>query len=601
MGMRSVALPCASGGSGTATREPYQGQDGQRRPGRRNLGLVLAGALSMVLSQGALGADSASSEREAFDRSSSAGEAVTPSEFNGNLAKLPALAPYGGPRIDIDHRKRKKGARKGGYRPWKGTLPAVPKVDPLLKAARERRAGGGSAGMAGSFDTPKRNFQGQSNDEVSNPDTVGDIGRRYYIQMVNAAGGSTFKIFTKKGKTKVKSLLLGTLAEPDSRCRTGAGDPIVLYDQAAKRWLMSEIAAPVEGEANVLCVYISKKRNPVKGGWWAYQFETPGFPDYPHYGAWPDAYYVGVNEAGSADGEIAAAYAMDRANMLRGMPATMQRFGTEQLPGFSGFNELTPADVDGKKAPPAGAPAYFVRHVDDEFHFNKNTSKDYLEIYTLALDLDDPGNSKFKRLQRLKIADFDSTICDDGAAQCIPQPNTGQGLDSLPEMTLWRVQYRNMSGVETLVGTFTVDANGEDHAGIRWFVLTKEAGKSKWSLAQQGTHAPDSASRWMGSIAMDGCGNLALGYSVSSDSIFPGIRYAGRLASDPEGTLPQGEHSIQEGEGSQGDGNNRWGDYTSMNVDPKNDRTFWYTNQFADEDGLWRTRIASFQFPKCKG
>jgi hypothetical protein len=328
--------------------------------------------------------------------------------------------------------------------------------------------------------------------------------------MINAPGGTTFKIWDKRGGVLVNETLLGTLAPPDSRCQIGTGDPIVLYDPFANRWLMSEIAARVDGQPDFLCVYISKSGNPVTGGWWTYAFQTPGFPDYPHYAVWPDAYYVGVNEETSLEGPVASAYALDRKKMLQGQPATSLRFTAPQLPGFLGFNELTPADFDGRTPPPTGAPGYFVRHVDDEFHFGANPPKDYLEIWAFHADFANPANATFTRLPNVPIADFDSTICDAGAFFCITQPGTSQLLDALREMTMWRVQYRKFGPIETLVGNFTVDATGQDQAGIRWFVLSK-IGRSPWLATHQGTYAPDAAHRWMGSIAMDGCGNLALG------------------------------------------------------------------------------------------
>jgi hypothetical protein len=165
---------------------------------------------------------------------------------------------------------------------------------------------------------------------------------------------------------------------------------------------------------------------------------------------------------------------------------------------------------------------------------------------------------------------------------------------------MWRLQYRNFGTHETLVGNFVTDVDGTDHGGIRWFELRK-TGAGPWTLFQEGTYAPDTAHRWMGSVAMDKDGNIALGYSVSSNTVFPSIRYAGRLASDPPGTLPQGEVSVIEGTFSQ-TGPTRWGDYSAMVVDPADDCTFWYTNEYvATVSGNWGTRIASFRFPSCAG
>lgn len=241
-----------------------------------------------------------------------------------------------------------------------------------------------------------------------------------------------------------------------------------------------------------------------------------------------------------------------------------------------------------------------MRQVDDELHFNVVTSNDYLEVWAFHADFATPANSTFEKLPVVPVADFDSDLCGVDIVGCILQPGTGTLLDPIREVVMWRVQYRNFAGAEKLVGNFVVDVNDfDDHAGIRWFELNKTV-PADWSLAQQGTHAPDAAGRWMGSIAMDGSRNIALGYSVSSESVFPGIRYAGRLASDAPGTLPQGENSIVAGLSSQTP-SIRWGDYSSMNVDPADDCTYWYTNEYiVRPGGLWATRIATFKYPGCR-
>lgn len=566
-------------------------------------------ALSMILSTAAFAQTPPASQGPYTKQGAEVGAPVVPGEFSGDLRNLPPPAPYSGPPIDVNPRPQVS-------KPPVSFPPPVPKPDPLLlspgssqqspdplqqsPSVLQQSPDSTSATASGrSFATPRKNFAGQGdNGDTSNPDTVGDVGPNHYIQMVNRAGsGAVFQIFDKSGNTLVGSTRLGSLAPLDSRCAApGSGDPIVLYDPLANRWLMSEIAGRIDGQPDFLCVYISKTSNPVSGGWWTYAFETPSFPDYPHYAVWPDAYYVGVNEAPNGT-PAAAAYALDRKKMLLGKPATSLRFQTDQLPAFAGFNELTPADLDGKTPPPAGAPGYFVRHVDDELHFNANTPKDYLEIWAFRADFANPANATFTRLPNVPVADFDSNICADNF-RCIHQPNTDQRLDALREMTLHRVVYRNFFGLETLVGNFTVHAIDPDQAGIRWFVLNK-IDRLNWVATQQGTYAPDAASRWMGSIAMDKCGNLALGYSVSSDTVYPSIRYTGRLLFDPLGTMPRGENSMVEG-GNSYTRFNRWGDYTSMNVDPGNDSTFWYTNQYIDPDGNWQTQIASFNFPSCR-
>ena len=186
------------------------------------------------------------------------------------------------------------------------------------------------------------------------------------------------------------------------------------------------------------------------------------------------------------------------------------------------------------------------------------------------------------------------------ARNCIPQPGTTNRLDAISDRLMHRLQYRNFGGYETLVSNHTVDVDGSDHAGIHWFELRKESFGADWALYQEGVYAPDSHQRWMGSLAMDHVGDIALGYSLSSSTVYPSVRYSGRLASDPLGSLPQGEKSIVEGGGSQ-TSSNRWGDYSMMGLDPQDDCTFWYTQEYVATSGsnTWRTRIGAFRFPSC--
>jgi hypothetical protein len=536
-------------------------------------------------------------------------EIVIPSEFNEDLRNLPTITPPPllDPPIEINPRQQHGGPTAIHsppapqidpllLAPYKGNLqpqamvratPPMPQIKSLLLAPSLQPQAIYSAPI--SFNRPLLNFQGQGYTGVAPPDTVGDVGPNHYIQMVNSLSGAKFKIYSKTGITLVKAKNLQDMAST-AACKTGQGDPIVLYDPLADRWLLSEMASKSVG--NHLCVYISKTSNPVSGGWWAYDFTTPNFPDYPHYAVQPDAYYVATNE------DSPAVYALDRIKMLQGLPvATLDynRHVAPKLPGF-GFQAFTPADLDGKTPPPVGAPGYFVRQVDDELHYGAHTPKtDYLEIWALHADFIHPANSSFKKLPNVSVVDFNSALCGAKTPDCIPQRATSQRLDPLREITMWRVQYRNFGGSEKLVGNFTVDVNSNNHAGIRWFVLNKTA-NSNWLAIQQGTHSPDAANRWMGSIAMDGCGNIALGYSVSSGRVFPSIRYAGRMLYDAPGQLPQGENSIMQGSYSQ-TAANRWGDYSSMNVDPSDDRTFWYTNEYVGRGGRWTTKIANFRFP----
>ena len=318
------------------------------------------------------------------------------------------------------------------------------------------------------------------------------------------------------------------------------------------------------------------------------RFTTPTFPDYPKYAVWPDAYYVSSNETNPT------AYALNRTRMLSGLSATFQRFTAPSLSGFS-FQSLTPADLDGATPPPAGAPGLFMRHRDTEVHGPAGyPNQDILETYAFHVDWTAPANSTFTKLSDILTAEFDSTLCGLTSFSCIPQPGTSVRLDPLREVIMWRLGYRNFGSRQVLVGNFTTDVNGSDRAGVRWFELRKTG--TAWTLYQEGTYAPGTTNRWMGGIAMDGAGNIALGYNVSSSSDYPGVRYAGRLASDALGTLPQGEHTLVNGTAS--NASNRYGDYSAMSVDPADDCTFWFTGEW-NAAGTWSTRIGKFKFDQC--
>ncbi len=274
-------------------------------------------------------------------------------------------------------------------------------LDPLL-AVQASAAGPTDR----NFDTPIFNFDGAPYQGLNPPDTNGDVGADHYIQMINA---TVVSIYDKATAGLITSFDLTDLGG----CTTGGGDPIVLYDQAADRWLLSEF-----GPGNSLCVLISQTPDPT-GAYYTYQFSTPGFPDYPKYGIWPDAYYISTNEASPA------AYALDRAQMLLGLPTTSQRFTATSLAGF-GFQALTPADLDGATAPPAGSPNYFMRHRDDEVHNvgSNDPTEDYLEIWEFHVDFGTPANSTFTKVADIAVTEFDSDLCGLVSFNCFPQPGS---------------------------------------------------------------------------------------------------------------------------------------------------------------------------------
>jgi hypothetical protein len=453
--------------------------------------------------------------------------------------------------------------------------------DPLLALQEE-------AGDTGFAPPLNLNFDAQNFTGVNPPDTVGDVGPNHYIQMINHSSGSSVVIYNKSGGVLAGPFILDTLGLP-APCNSGLGDPIVLYDQLADRWMLSEFAS---SGAN-LCVYVSQTNNPVSGGWFGYRFQTPSFPDYPKYAVWPDAYYVGTNEPSPA------VYALDRARMLIGQPATLQRFTAPPIGAFP-FEMLVPADLDGAVAPPAGAPGLFLRHRDDEVHNPPGIpGQDSVEIFEFRVNWTTPASSTFTGPISVPVAEFSSELCGLSSFNCFPQPGSGITLDPLREVFMQRVHYRNFGTHQTLGGNFVTDADGEasgdplERGGVRFVEMRKTTGG--WFLFQEGTFSPDTNARWLAGTAIDQDGNWGLVHNISSTSVFPGIRFTGRLSSDPLGTL-QAEGTIVNG--SAANSSNRWGDYAALSVDPSDDCTFWYTGMY-NPVNLWRTRIATFKHPTC--
>lgn len=448
----------------------------------------------------------------------------------------------------------------------------------------------------GTTPAPIANFEGIANSqnpgEVLPPDTNGDVGPNYYVQWVNIS----IAVWDKDG-----NLLMGPV--PGNSLWSGFGgpadddndgDPIVLYDALADRWIVSQFAL---GPTNYQYIAVSQTPDPT-GAWYLYAFEWPGgkMPDYPKFGVWPDGYYMSANQfLGNGWGGAGAAV-FEREKMLEGDPtATMQYFDLGTV--NSNYGGQLPTDFGGGIAPPVGSPDLFIEMDDDAWW----PDSDRLSVWKFHVDWNTPANSTFGQSGEpdlvLDTASFDTDLC--GYDACIPQPDTSALLDSLSDRLMFRLFYRNLGDHEALVVNHTVDVDGTDHAGVRWYELRK--GSADWSIYQQGTYAPDSLDRWMGSIAIDRAGDIGLGYSVSSSSSYPSIRYTGRLEGDPEGQMTIGEGTLVEGAGSQESSYNRWGDYSSMGVDPSDGCTFWYTQEYyaATSTEGWQTRIGSFRCPTC--
>ncbi len=436
----------------------------------------------------------------------------------------------------------------------------------------------------------------------SPPDPVGDVGPNHYVAMAN----SQFRIFNKSGTALVAAANINTLWSGfGGPCQTeNAGDPVVIYDQLDDRWILTQFTAA--GPTYFNCVAISTTPNPT-GTYFRYAFSTgTNFPDYPKYGMWHDALYISTREFAGGPFAGVGVYAVNRAQLVAGNPAA-QVISFLATPASAGgmFNVgdgLLPSDLDGSTLPPAGSPNYYVGSMDNGGPYS--APSDALNFWKFTANFAVPASSTFTKTHTLAVAAVDTmpVFCTPTARACIPQPSTTNKIDHLGyrQRPTHRLAYRNFGTHEALVTNQSVEAS-TTMSGIRWYELRLSAGTP--SIFQQGTYAPgttDTIHRWMGSIAMDANGNMALGYSASNASVFPSVRYTGRLAGDTLGTMPQGEASIVAGTGSQ-TGSNRWGDYTSMNIDSTDDCTFWYVNQYLPTTSSvgWRLRVGSFKFPSC--
>ena len=455
------------------------------------------------------------------------------------------------------------------------------------------------------------------------PDTNGAVGKTQYVQMVNDA----LQVFDKLtgtsllGPIQIRSVWLGF---GDKICPNGgSGDPIVVYDRLADRWIISHFAhalsvtGGVTGEQDE-CIAVSQTGD-ATGAWYRYDFRlttiTVRMQDYPKLGVWPDGYYMSAIMARTNPPAVLGAkpFVFDRAKMLVGDPtATLQT--TEEI---IGKNFFLPSDLDGIIPPSAGDPNHFVAvniaageveapapggaQENAAPPQGAQSAARLYKVWAFHVDWNNPANSSFTLRANVPAADFTMLSCVNEEAEpfdCVPQLGARALLDAIPDRLMFRNAYRRFpDGRESLLNNFTVSANSV--AGIRWFELRRRV-PGNWTLRQQRTYQPDSTWRWMGSIASDNQGNIALGFSASSATIHPQIRYAGRLATDPLGML-SGERHLFEGTGSQWD-EERWGDYSDMTVDPVDDCTFYYTNEYyakTGEDAKWKTRIGYFKFAQC--
>ena len=414
------------------------------------------------------------------------------------------------------------------------------------------------------------------------PDTHGDVGPNHYIQVVNTSIGVYSKTGTQLAAFTFDSLFSGTGTPCDA---SNQGDTVALYDQVSGRWIITDFAWGASSGPFYECIAVSKTADPVSGGWWFYALvaDSTRINDYPKLGIWSDGIYMSANLFTATSYAGAKVWALNRADMTSGAALRSVAFtlGTA-------YYSLLPANLRGD-LPPSGTPAYFMA--------DGYTIPSSMDLWKFTVNWATPASSTFSGPTNFSVASF-----SEPPFTSVPQLG-GDTLDTLGDRLMTWLQYRNVGGTESLWVSRTVAVSS--YTGIRWMEVRNMSATP--SVYQQGTYAPDTKFRWMPSLAVDKMGNMAVGYSVSSSTMYPAIRYAGRLVTDPLNTLGQTETSLIEGTGSQSGGYGRWGDYSSMSVDPSDDCTFWYTTEYYEPylgdptNYHWQTRIGSFRFPNCGG
>ena len=470
--------------------------------------------------------------------------------------------------------------------PYTG-IPKPEVIDTVRQISASAAVSGKTAGPLAPTAAIGNNFDGLGNGisgftvTSAPPDTHGAVGSTQYVQIVN---GSAFAVYNKAtgalalGPTSTNSLWAGF----GGKCQTANdGDPIINFDAAAQRWVITQFAVTPRAAPFLQCVAVSQTAD-ATGGYFRYAFSYNDFPDYPKFAVHPDAYYFTFNVFNAAltafVGGRACAY--DRVRMLQGLSATQQCFTLAS----TGDASLLPSDPDGSSPVRAGSPNYLLSL--------RRGSSNSLSLYKFKANFANPALTTFTGPTLIPVAAYTQLCSANGT--CVPQPLPGGILDGLGDRMMSRLSYRLYpDGHESLV------ANHSISTGLRWYEI-RNPGAAAPVIFQQGTYAPSAETRWMGAMAQDKNGNFLVGYSASSSSIRPSLRVAARAPTDAAGTLGV-ENSIITGTGVQTGGLTRWGDYSSMTVDPVDNCTFWFTSEYLKSDGSfnWNTRIASVILAGC--
>jgi len=510
---------------------------------------------------------------------------IKPSPLKGGVWNLPYVPPSPDTKPEFDIEPAPKSAESAGN----STAPAAPAL------------------VLGAMPTPTLTFNAMdytTNGAGHPPDPNGDVGINHYMEAVNTSIG----IYTKTTGAKATAFTFNSFwsgAGTGTACdANNHGDPIALYDTSGQRWIFMDFAwTDLQNGPYYFCFGVSQTSNPL-GTYWRYAIRAddaahPWLPDYPKGGVWPDGLYFSANMfdcldsfCASATREDARAYALNLQKMEAGLPLTANDVQAKDT--TTSYFTLMPSNVRGAR-PPANTPNYFVS--EDQVGY-------FWDVFKFHVDFTNPLSSTFAGPTQVSQTSYAL------AANSVPEPSPGNNSDTLADRMMFLNQYRNIGGAESLwVQHTTGTASASTPTGIQWAQINITGGTISTTPVQQQifNNGADGQNRFMGSLAVDQQGNAALGYTASSSSVAPDIRYVGRLASDPSNQMPQAETTLLPGvtrsvqTGNCGGGAcTRWGDYSAMTVDPVDDCTFWYTNMYFPVQGPnWVTRIGSFKFPSC--
>jgi hypothetical protein len=561
------------------------------------VGLSIALALGGIHDAASQGTAAGKQAVEAFTFD---GPKVTPHEYTGDVRGLSQALSFRAPAIR-------------SYRPLLRP-PAQRKIPPAATAKEKAVV---ISGPLAPMPDPEQNFPGISRNNTCTggtcgvgipPDPNGDVGPNHYIQAVNQA----YVIYSKTG-TLLASFTENQLwsVAPASPCNGNSqGDPVVLYDALADRWILTHFALGSNSGPFYQCIAASRTGDPVAGGWYFYALQMdPGgvgkppagtLNDYSKFGIWHDCLYMAANAYSEPAeifmGTMFASFSRD--DLYNGTALTWS-LGLIIANNFGDPFTMIPSNLSGQAAAsvPAGTPNYFV---------SESMAKYAFEVRKFTPGPNCGSGGSLSTATNVSQASY---VVPD--TNNVPQPNTTNTLDNLDDRVMQKVQYRKVGAVESLWIVHSVQMPGPI-VTPQWAQIDVTGGVIATTPVQEQIYQPDTTLwRWMGSLAVDKQGNMALGYSTSNGTSpnFPSIAYSGRLATDPPNTLPQTEIQLVAGAGSQT--NNcggaicpRWGDYTAMSVDPADDCTFWYTNQYYSSpekgaSGTWQTRIGSFKFASC--